>query len=190
MSAKFTKIVHHQIASIQFLCYWLQLYPFAFWSSPRWALKLYELAIFLAEALVQQLAGEGICDQWVMFCCETSSWLLVAHLCQAKSLFWLGPANSFKASNQIWAKTHMVCSHDTSSVAAGPFPVLHMWMQLNEWWVIVTQAPGGPSLPSEAKSLFWPKLTWFAGMSPHLLLLDHSMSSICDPWVMGCFVVK
>jgi hypothetical protein len=23
-------------------------------------------------------------------------------------------------------------------------------------------------------------------MTPHLLLLDHSISSICDPWMMGC----
>jgi hypothetical protein len=53
----------------------------------------------------------------------------MAHLCQTKSHFWLDYVKSFEASNQIWAKAHMVCSH----------------------------------------------------MSPHLLLLDHSMSSICDP---------
>jgi hypothetical protein len=57
----------------------------------------------------------------------------------------------------------------------------------------VKQAPGGPSLPSQV-FFGWiilskiskqptksePRLMQFAATTPHLLLLDHSMPSICE----------
>jgi hypothetical protein len=93
----------------------------------------------------------SISNLWVMFFCKQ---LLVAHLCQqAKPLFysWMVPKVSILASNQIWAKTHSVYSHDISSVAAGPFHVLHMWPMSDVLWqnkVLVAHL-------CQAKSLFW-----------------------------------
>jgi hypothetical protein len=57
-------------------------------------------------------------------------------------------------------------------------------------------APGGPSVPIQAKSVFGPdpvksleassqsepklKLKQFAAITPHMLLMDHSMALACD----------
>jgi hypothetical protein len=98
---------------------------------------------------------------------------------------------------QIVTQTQAVCSHDTSSVAAEPFNDLDMWPMSDVllWnWLLNDHHCG-------AKSLFWPgpiknlekpsqskpKPKQFAAMmTPHLLLLDHSMILICDQWVLFC----
>jgi hypothetical protein len=118
----------------------------------------------------------------------------MVHLCQAKSHFWLGPVKDFEASNQIWAKAHMVCTHMSSHLLLLDNSMSSICDQCVMGCFVVKQAPMG-TLLCQAKSLFLlgpfkslkhptksgPKLTWFAVMTPHLLLLDHSISSICDP---------
>jgi predicted ester cyclase len=49
--------------------------------------------------------------------------ILMAYQCQAMADFELGCVKKFRAWPQTRAKTHIVCSHDTISVAAEQFHI-------------------------------------------------------------------
>jgi hypothetical protein len=94
--------------------------------------KLKQFAAITPHLLLLIHSMPLVCDQWVMFCCETSSYGGASVPSQVS----FGARSGQKFGN-----------------------VQPIWAQL------------------EAQ---------FAAITPHLLLLNHSMPLVCDQWVMFC----
>jgi hypothetical protein len=110
--------------------------------------------------------------------------------------FLAGSSQGFQTIQPIWAQSEaVVCSHNTSSGAAERFHGLDMWpmrdvLLLNQlvmdhyFWTkhLFWQ---DPVKRSETYNQSEPKLRQlFAAITPHLVLLNHSVALICNQWLM------
>jgi hypothetical protein len=131
-------------------------------------------------------------DMWPMTNVLMWNQLLVDHLCQAKSVLRPDPLKSLEMPNQS--------EHEMKQLAAiAPHLLLldhsiilvcdqwqMFWCETSSWRTICAK-------PSQFLGQIWSKvwkhptsLKQFAAITPHLMLLDHSIILVCDQWVMFC----